>query len=184
MASSHAASFFSSTEMEKMFQEVFGPRLVELNFQHIEKSRWCRERSSGFKDLFYLYPFRPGADYFPYGALSFDYVPRIEGGKLRLRSDAKHASVHLVVTNIGWGNPYGIERERATARQTCVNLAPTIIQNIEDSLKSYNSHEDTLEQFRRKRPSGELRFIIIQKWLCRMFSRWQKPATKKRRSPS
>src|SRR5260370_33905800 len=99
MAARRPSKFFSPAEMEKMFKEVFGPRLKSLGFQSIGKSRWVRETGLGFKHLFYFHPFRAGADYYPYGAISFDFAPRIERGKVRLRPEPKYARPHLVIAD-------------------------------------------------------------------------------------
>jgi len=151
MELNYSSSFFSSKEMEVLFQETFDSLLAELGFQFVGKSRWVRDTSVGLKHLFYFYPFRPGADYFPYGALSFDFVPRIEAGKVRLRADVKHARVHLVVTNVGFGTKNGIGRNRATAEQKCLNLRPTVIDAIKSSLDPVISIAEALERLRREK---------------------------------
>jgi hypothetical protein len=151
MELTYSSTFFSSKEMEDLFRETFDPLLVELRFQFVGKGRWIRETGAGFKHLFYFYPFRPGADYFPYGALSFDYVPRVEGSKVRIRPDPKHARVHLVVTDVGFGTDNAISRSRATAKQKCLSLHSTSIKAIETSLSPVTSIEDALERLRREK---------------------------------
>jgi hypothetical protein len=132
--------------MEDLFREVFDAPLVELGFQFVEKTRWIRETNAAFKHLFYFYPFRPGADYFPYGALSFDYVPRIQAGKIRIRTQAKHARVHLVVTNVGFDTDNSIERNRTTARQRCLQLRSTVVDAVKISLNPIVTLPNALER--------------------------------------
>src|SRR5258708_5117789 len=112
MAAKRPSKFLSPAEMEKMFKEVFGPRLESLGFKSIGKSRWVRETGLGFKHLFYFHPFRAGADYYPYGAISFDFAPRIERGKVRLRPEPKYARPHLVIADdFRHGATLGIHRQ-------------------------------------------------------------------------
>jgi hypothetical protein len=158
MDTSYAASFFSSEEMEELFQEVFGPLMVNLEFEYAGKIRWVRETGEGLKHLFYLYPFRPGADYYPYGALSFDYVPRMEAGKLRLRPSAKHARVHLVVTHIGFRSTYGIGRSRDEARQRSITLSEPIVGTVDHGLKPIRTPANALDFFRRDKASKGIAF--------------------------
>jgi hypothetical protein len=134
--------------MEKMFKEVFGPRLGPLGFQSIGKNRWVRDTGQGFKHLFYLHPFRAGADYYPYGAISFDYTPRIERGKVRLRPEPKHARPHLVIADdFRLGGVLGIPRRRASARQRCEAVSESAVTGINRCLASVKSLDDTLTAF-------------------------------------
>lgn len=143
--------FFSSEEMEDLFRETCDQALAELGFQYVGKCRWVRETKAGFKHLFYFYPFRPGADYYPYGALSFDYTPRIEAGKVRLRTDAKHTRVHLVVTDIGFGTENAIGRNRATAKQKCLELHSPLIQTIQTALDPIVTIDEAMARFAREK---------------------------------
>jgi hypothetical protein len=153
MDTGYDASFFSSGEMAGLFQEVFEPLLVDLGFSYVGKIRWVRETGEGFKHLFYLYPFRPGADYYPYASLSFDYVPRIEAGKLRLRPSAKHTRVHLVVSDIGFGSGYSIGRSRAEAKEKCTTLAQPIIAAVDRALTLIKTISDAVATLRRHKVS-------------------------------
>lgn len=151
MELSYSSTFLSSEEMEHLFRETFDHSLAELGFQFVGKSRWVRETRAGFKHLFYFYPFRPGADYYPYGALSFDYTPRIEAGRIRLRTDAKHTRVHLVVTDIGFGTENAIARNRATAKRKCLELHSTLIRTIKTVLDPIVTVDKAVERFAREK---------------------------------
>ena len=145
------ASFFSSEEMESIFLESLGPALLARNFEYCGKCRWARQTPLEFKHLFFLYPFRPGADYFPHGAISFDFVPRIAAGKVRFRSDAKHARVHLTVVHYDLSSNRRIGRDRSTARETCTRLAEPVVDHVSKSLAMLKSLEDVVERFQRER---------------------------------
>ena len=158
MEPSYSSSFYSSKEMEELFRDAFDPSLVELGFQFVSKGRWIRETGAGFKHLFYFYPCRPGADYFPYGALSFDFVPRVEAGKVRIRPEAKDARVHLVVTDIGFGTDNAISRSRATAKQKCLDLRSPAVSAIKKSLSPVRSLDDALERLGREKARRGIAF--------------------------
>ena len=100
-----------------------------------------------FKYLFYLYPFRPGADYFAHGALSFDYVPRVAVGKVRRRPEAKYARVNLVIVR-GMDPDRKFERNRATARQSCLARADEVSDNICRQLMAFKTLRHVMVKFR------------------------------------
>jgi tetratricopeptide (TPR) repeat protein len=147
----NASSFLSSLEMEELFQQTFGPSLDHRGFQYAGKNLWIRDTGVGFKYLFYLYPFRPGADYYPHGALSFDFVPRIEAGKVRLRPGPKHTRIHLTVADYGIrkGQAMEINRNRQSARQRCQGVSEKAVPSITDALIRYQSLADALAKFER-----------------------------------
>ncbi|HEX4646433.1 MAG TPA: tetratricopeptide repeat protein [Verrucomicrobiae bacterium] len=148
MAVRRSSKFYTPAEMEKMFKEVFGPRLLQLGFQYIGKNRWVRETGLGFKHLFYFHPFRAGADYYPYGAISFDFAPRIERGKVRLRPEPKHARPHLVIADdFRHGGALGIHRQRPSARERCEAVSETAITGINRCLESVKSLDHALDAF-------------------------------------
>ncbi len=145
----NASSFLSSAEMEKLFQQAFDPSLTSCGFQYTGKNRWIRDAGVGFKHIFYLHPFRPGADYYPYGAISFDFVPRIEGGKVRLRPGPKHTRIHLIVADYGFrqGRAMEINRHRQSARQQCQEVSEKAVPSITDALDNYQSLENAIAKF-------------------------------------
>ncbi len=112
----------------------------------------------GFKHLFFLYPFRPGADYYPHGAISFDFVPRIEAGKVRLRSDAKHVRVHLTVVHYDLSSDRRIGRDRASARETCVRLAGPVVDHVSNSLGMLKTLGDVVACFQREKSNSQTGF--------------------------
>jgi hypothetical protein len=144
-------SSFSSQEMEGIFQETFGPSLEELGFTYIGKARWVRETAAEFKQLFYLHPFRPGADYYPHCALSFDYVPRIEAGKIKIRREAKHARVHLVITGSALQPDLAIPRDRESARDRCLEVAEKMTPAIKQIFEKTRTTSDALEVFEERK---------------------------------
>jgi hypothetical protein len=140
--------------MEEIFREYFEPPLDQRGYLYAGKNRWVRENSAGFKHMFYLYPFRPGADYYAKGALSFDYVPRVAAGKVRIRPEAKHARVHPVIEG-GMGEDRKFERSRATARQKCQARAEGVADSICRQPASFKSLQDVLARFRSRIASGD-----------------------------
>jgi hypothetical protein len=157
MDSENSSSFFSSVQMEKLFQETFDPLLAKRGFQYVGKNRWVRDLGAGFKHLFYLYPFRPGADYYPHGAISFDYVPRIERGRVRLRPGPKYTRVHLAVAGYRLGSDRAIDRNPENARKKSLEIGEAVVDSVDNSLRSFRSLDDVLAKFRRNKldsPSG------------------------------
>jgi hypothetical protein len=137
--------------MEEMFKKFFGPPLEKYGFEFVGKNRWVRDTGLEFKHLFFLYPFRPGATFYPHGALSFDFVPRIEAGKVRLRPEPKHVRVHLNVAGYGLNHERGIERNKESALEKCQAIAVPVVEAVNRSLRHIGSLVDALAAFQRLR---------------------------------
>ncbi len=153
-----ASVYFTSVQMEELFRCAFDPLLAERHFEFVSKARWVRETGYGFKHLFYFYPFRPGAAYYPYGALSFDFVPRLEAGKIRIRKEKRHTRVHLVVTHMGTGTANSIDRDAATAKQRCSDLQAIIFDAIGKELDTVGSLASALELLVQEKATSRLGF--------------------------
>jgi hypothetical protein len=145
----HRASFFTSEEMREIFNEYFGPCAEKRGFVYVGKNRWVRETNAGFKHLFYLYPF--GADYYSYGALSFDYVPRVNAGKVRIRPELKYTEIHITLDkNL---RDVNFERSRSTARQKCLAQAEPVTNRVCGRLDCYRTLEDVMPLFQAEKKS-------------------------------
>src|SRR4029077_5578051 len=129
----------------EIFSEYFGPHVEERGFVYVGKNRWVRETNAGFKHLFYLYPYNPGGDYYAYGALSFDYVPRVSAGKVRIRPEPKYTEIDITLEK----NLKGVnfERSRVTARQKCMAHAKQVTSRVCGRLDCYKMLEDVMPLF-------------------------------------
>jgi hypothetical protein len=149
MDSEHTSSFLNSVKMEELFLETFGPLLIQRGFQYVGKIRWIRDLGIGFKHVFYLHPLRAGADYYPHGALSFDFVPRIEAGRVRLRPGSKHTRFHLSVAGSSIGSDRAIDRNGQSAPRKCREIAERVVISVTNVLGTYQTLGDALAKFHR-----------------------------------
>jgi hypothetical protein len=132
--------------------------LFRHRFSYAGKAQWIRQTAADFKHVFYLYPFRPGADYYPHGALSFDFVPRIEAGKVKIRREPKHVRMHVGVKHYGLDPAFSISRDRAQARDRCVEIATKTVPVVNEMLESIRTIADAMCVFETRKASDREMF--------------------------
>lgn len=145
MSSEYEKQYFTSVQMEEILKNVFGPTLQELGFLYCGKCRWFRQAENEIKHVFYLYPHRPGSDYWPFGGISLDFVPRIKAGKVVVDKHPRLMSHHLSSGDderCGIDQKWWITRKRSDAEGVARRIASVSLPVLDGWLTGFSALAD------------------------------------------
>ncbi|HEY5910528.1 MAG TPA: hypothetical protein VJA21_07970 [Verrucomicrobiae bacterium] len=140
MQESFNAQFLTAAEIESILARIFGSRLLFSGFEAVASRKWVQETDLGFKYLFLIHPQRNGAAYYPSGAISLDFVPRLVAGEFKMRPKPKHAAVHFSFetgkkTRWDWM----IDKSRETFGEKVERIAAQSVTEITGWFQRFNS---------------------------------------------